>query len=152
MIKCSLDGSEQKTKPTQTTVKELRATGLSPDFLICRTATPLEAVETWNLAETQDTKRKIALFCDVPVENVLGVPDVSNIYHVPLVLREQFAARNILKLLELPVGPADLHEWEALAARVDSVETEVRIAIVGKYTQLCDSYISVSKVGVAVKR
>lgn len=77
---------------------------------------------------------------------MLGVPDVSNIYHVPLVLREQHAASNILKLLELPVGPADLSEWEALAARVDSVEKEVRIAIVGKYTHLCDSYISVSKV------
>lgn len=93
----------------------------------------------------EDTKQKIALFCDVPFENVLGVPDVSNIYHVPLVLREQHAAENILKLFELPAKEADMGEWETLAARVDSVEKEVRIAIVGKYTHLCDWYISVSK-------
>ena len=71
---------------------------------------------------------------------------MSNIYHVPLVLREQHAAENILKLFELPAQEADMGEWETLAARVDSVEKEVRIAIVGKYTHLCDSYISVSKV------
>ena len=73
---------------------------------------------------------------------------MSNIYHVPLVLREQHAAENILRLFELPAGQAEMSEWETLAARVDSVEREVRIAIVGKYTHLCDSYISVSKVGV----
>ena len=76
------------------------------------------------------------------------MPDVSNIYHVPLVLREQHAAENILKLFDLPAKQADMSEWETLAARVDSVEKEVRIAIVGKYTHLCDSYISVSKVAI----
>ena len=73
---------------------------------------------------------------------------MSNIYHVPLVLREQHAAENILKLFDLPAKQADMSEWETLAARVDSVEKEVRIAIVGKYTHLCDSYISVSKVAI----
>lgn len=126
---------EQKTKPTQTTVKELRATGLSPDFLVCRTATPLE----------EETKQKISLFCDVPVENVLGVHDVSNIYHVPLVLRQQHAAESILKILKLPYGECHMEKWEQLADLVDHVKDEVRIAIVGKYTHLCDSYISVSK-------
>ena len=96
--------SEQKTKPTQTTVKELRSTGLSPDFLICRTATPLE----------EETKRKIALFCDVEEDHVLGVPDVSNIYHVPLVLRDQHAGENILKILELPGQEEHLERWEVI--------------------------------------
>ena len=99
--------SEQKTKPTQTTVKELRSTGLSPDFLICRTATPLE----------EETKRKIALFCDVEEAHVLGVPDVSNIYHVPLVLRDQHAGESILKILELPGGEEHLERWEVAVWR-----------------------------------
>ena len=98
----SVTCSEQKTKPTQTTVKELRSTGLSPDFLICRTATPLE----------EETKRKIALFCDVEEDHVLGVPDVSNIYHVPLVLRDQHAGENILKILKLEGGEEHLERWE----------------------------------------
>ena len=97
----SVTCSEQKTKPTQTTVKELRSTGLSPDFLICRTATPLE-----------ETKRKIALFCDVEEDHVLGVPDVSNIYHVPLVLRDQHAGESILKILKLEGGAEHLERWE----------------------------------------
>ena len=78
----------------------------------------------------------------MPVENVLGVHDVSNIYHVPLVLRQQHAAESILKILKLPYGECHMEKWDL----VDHVKDEVRIAIVGKYTHLCDSYISVSKV------
>lgn len=102
-----LIASEQKTKPTQTTVKELRSTGLSPDFLICRTATPLE----------EETKRKIALFCDVSEDHVLGVPDVSNIYHVPLVLRDQHAGESVLKILKLAGGEEHLERWEVGESR-----------------------------------
>ena len=87
----SVTCSEQKTKPTQTTVKELRSTG-----------TPLE----------EETKRKIALFCDVEEDHVLGVPDVSNIYHVPLVLRDQHAGESILKILKLEGSEEHLERWE----------------------------------------
>ena len=90
-------------------MKELRSTGLSPDFLICRTASPLERVCVYCITiMNRKPKRRLLL----SVGNVLSVHDVSNIYHVPLVLREQQAAENILKLLELPCGESNMSKWE----------------------------------------
>jgi CTP synthase (UTP-ammonia lyase) len=127
---------EQKTKPTQHTVKELRSVGLNPDIILCRSASPLNS----------GSREKLALFCQVPPEQVLTVHDVPNIYHVPLLLEAQGATRIISRKLKLNLhsGPA-LGPWRALAAAVDAAESEVKIALVGKYNFLQDSYLSVIK-------
>lgn len=129
---------EQKTKPTQHSVKELRSVGVAPDVVICRSARTLE----------RGTRDKLALFCQVPPENVLTVHDVPNIYHVPMLLHEQGAAAIVSSRLRLPLPQAPevaLGAWRALADTVDSVRAQVRIALVGKYTGLQDSYLSVIK-------
>jgi len=127
---------EQKTKPTQHTVKELRSVGLNPDIILCRSASPL----------MQGSRDKLALFCQVPPEQVLTVHDVPNIYHVPLLLEAQGATRIIARKLgiALPNDPV-LGPWRSLAAAVDAAHEEVKIALVGKYTGLQDSYLSVIK-------
>uniref|UniRef100_A0A7S2RDI6 CTP synthase n=1 Tax=Rhizochromulina marina TaxID=1034831 RepID=A0A7S2RDI6_9STRA len=131
---------EQKTKPTQHGVKELRSVGLSPDMIICRSTERLE----------QSTCHKIALFCHVSPTNVLSVHDVSNVYHVPLMLRDQ----GIIGLLNDHLGfprfqhkelTPDLEKWSTMAHAIDAFEVEVTIALVGKYTGLQDSYLSVIK-------
>jgi CTP synthase len=129
---------EQKTKPTQHSVRELRALGINPDMIICRSGQPL----------TLNTKQKISSFCHVSVENVLAVHDVSNIYKVPLLLLEQGLISNILAKLQLtaPWSEPRLETWKQMAMTVDRVMNQtdsVRIAIVGKYTGLPDAYISV---------
>jgi CTP synthase (UTP-ammonia lyase) len=127
---------EQKTKPTQHSVKELRSVGLNPDIIICRSATGL----------SQGTREKLALFCQVPPEHVITVHDVSNIYHVPLLLEAQHASRIIASKLKLTLPRApEISLWRSLAAAVDNAEVDVRIALVGKYTGLQDSYLSVIK-------
>lgn len=128
---------EQKTKPTQHTVKELRGLGITPDMLVCRSETPL----------TEDVRQKLALFCHVSPEAVLSASDVSNIYHVPLVLEEQGVSQMLAKKLqfELPANRSLLEEWGAMANRVDGLSEDVHIAMVGKYTGLSDSYLSVIK-------
>lgn len=128
---------EQKTKPTQHTVKELRAAGLSPDFLVCRAEEPL----------AQETKEKLSLFCHVHESHVLSAHDVSNLYRVPLLLEEQMVTQMIAdKLsLEIPDSRPQLDEWREMANQVDSLDSEVTIAMVGKYTGLSDSYLSVIK-------
>ena len=128
---------EQKTKPTQHTVKELRSVGLNPDIILCRSATPLAS----------GSREKLAMFCQVPPEQVLTVHDVPNIYHVPLLLEAQGATRIIARKLRLalPAGTPSLGPWRSLAAAVDAAEAEVKIALVGKYTFLQDSYLSVIK-------
>ena len=128
---------EQKTKPTQHTVKELRGLGIIPDILVCRSENPLH----------DDTRSKLAAFCHVSEEAVVSAHDVSNIYRVPLMFDEQgvssvLAERFGFKLAaERPL----LDEWTAMADRVDNVEEEIHIAMVGKYTGLSDSYLSVIK-------
>ena len=130
---------EQKTKPTQHTVKGLRGLGLDPDLIVCRSTNPL----------TSDTKAKISLHCHVKPEAVLAVHDVQNIYHVPLVLREQNASLSVLKRLGITPTNAvpTIAAWERMALRIDSFPTTsaIRIALVGKYTDLSDSYLSVIK-------
>ena len=127
---------EQKTKPTQHSVKELRSVGLSPDLIICRSAQEL----------TASTREKLGSFCQVPASGVLTVHDVTNIYHVPLLLNKQGTAQLIAARLglTLPTHP-NLKPWAALADAVDAATVEVRIALVGKYTGLQDAYLSVIK-------
>ena len=128
---------EQKTKPTQHTVKELRAAGLSPDFLVCRAEEPLLPA----------TKEKLALFCHVEPSHVLSAHDVSNIYRVPQMLNEQGVTEMIAEKLnlEIPESRPLYDDWVAMADRVDSLEKTINIAMVGKYTGLTDSYLSVIK-------
>jgi len=123
---------EQKTKPTQHSVSKLREMGIIPDAIVARGTRPLE----------YDIKRKISLFCDVPLEAVVSAPDAKSIYLVPLLLEEQGLANYILKRLGLPEGPKDLAGWETFVNSILSAKKTVHIAIVGKYTHLADSYIS----------
>ena len=123
---------EQKTKPTQHTVKELRGLGISPDILVCRSTAPL----------TLETREKLAAFCHVSPEAVFSTHDVPNIYHVPLMLQEQGLC-NILGLDCESTGL--LAEWRKMALHLDTLVEEIRIAMVGKYTGLSDAYLSVIK-------
>ncbi|CAO2165777.1 unnamed protein product [Urochloa humidicola] len=131
---------EQKTKPTQHSVRGLRGLGLAPDVLACRSTEPLE----------EHVKVKLSQFCHVPISNIVNLHDVTNIWHIPLLLRDQKAHEAILKVLELqyagkvPREPK-LAEWTERANKFDNLKTPVNIAMVGKYTGLSDSYLSVSK-------
>lgn len=130
---------EQKTKPTQHSVRELRALGLTPHLLACRSAQPI----------LDNTKEKLSQFCHVPAGNILNVHDVPNIWHVPLLLRNQNAHHSILKQLNL-LSPRiaeapDLRDWTNMAATHDNLTNSVKIAMVGKYVGLTDSYLSVVK-------
>eukprot|EP00611_Tribonema_gayanum_P004237 TRINITY_DN13408_c0_g1_i1.p1 TRINITY_DN13408_c0_g1~~TRINITY_DN13408_c0_g1_i1.p1 ORF type:complete len:606 (-),score=116.30 TRINITY_DN13408_c0_g1_i1:21-1580(-) len=126
---------EQKTKPTQHGVRELRSVGLHPDVICCRSADMLE----------ESTRRKISIFCHVPATHVLTVHDVSNIYHVPLKLVEQNLHNMLKEQLKLPIHEPDMKEWTMLAQKVDTSTMPISIAVVGKYTGLQDSYLSVIK-------
>ncbi len=126
---------EQKTKPTQHTVRDLKAVGLHPDFIVCRCERPLE----------DETRAKLALFCDVPEANVVSAHDCRSIYEVPLVLEEQGVADRIVEMLGLEAQEPDLDAWKLLVERLVNPKDDVRIAFVGKYTNLTDSYLSISE-------
>ena len=123
---------EQKTKPTQHSVKELRAIGIQPDVIIGRSTAPL----------AEGIRKKIALFCDVPPEAVISAPDVPSIYQVPLLFEEQGLADLLLRRLKLEARCKDLSEWQRFVDAVLHPQEHIRIAIVGKYTMLRDSYVS----------
>jgi CTP synthase len=127
--------AELKTKATQHSVKELRAIGIQPDILLCRTDRYLPP----------GIKSKIALFCDVEEEAVITAKDVDTIYEVPLVFHREGLDDIIVKLLGLPQRPCDLSRWEDVVRRVRSPRTATRIAVVGKYIDLKDSYKSLSE-------
>jgi len=126
---------ELKTKPTQHSVKELLSIGIQPDVLLCRTDRPLPL----------DIKRKIALFCNVPVEAVITARDVPSIYEVPLALASENLDTQILDLLNLPHYERDLGKWESLVNRIKSPHGEVEIGVVGKYVDYGDSYKSLNE-------
>ncbi|MGH0185082.1 UNVERIFIED_CONTAM: hypothetical protein FKN15_016805 [Acipenser sinensis] len=129
---------EQKTKPTQNSVRELRGLGLSPDLVVCRCT---------NLLETS-VKEKISMFCHVEPEQVICVHDVSSIYRVPLLLEEQGVINYFCHRLNLPIEPQPrriLTKWKEMADRSDRMLETCSIALVGKYTKLSDSYASVIK-------
>jgi CTP synthase len=126
---------ELKTKPTQHSVKELRAIGIQPDAIVARCGRPLP----------ESVKRKIALFCDVDPENVIEDPDLASIYEVPLVLREQGFDRRIAERLGIGSEEANVDRWSELVSRLRHPSRHVRIGIVGKYVELKDSYISIGE-------
>ena len=124
---------ELKTKPTQQSVKELRGLGIQPDIIVVRN----------ELALTDELRAKISLFCDIPKQNVIESRDVSNLYQLPLNLKAQKIDDIVLKHFNLTAKEADMEEWTSLVERVDNLKDEVRIALVGKYVELHDAYISV---------
>jgi CTP synthase len=126
---------EQKTKPTQHSVTELRSRGIQPDIIVCRSDRPISA----------DLKRKISNLCDVDVEGVVSAIDTNNLYAIPLVMHEEGLDRTACKVLRLdePANGVDLSEWQALVHRIESAEREVKIGIIGKYVDLPDAYLSV---------
>ena len=124
--------SELKTKATQHSVKELRAIGIQPDVLLCRTDRYLPP----------GIKSKIALFCDVEEEAVITAKDVDTIYEVPLVFHREGLDQIIVSALGLDPRPLDLSRWESVVRRVKAPRSSVRIAVVGKYIDLKDSYKS----------
>ncbi|XP_013385443.1 CTP synthase 1-B-like [Lingula anatina] len=130
---------EQKTKPTQNSVRELRGLGLSPDLIAARSTSKL----------SQSVIDKLSMFCQVAPQQVIGVHDVTNLYRVPLQLEEQNLLPYFRKRLHLPIpDPVPrklLLSWRELAERCDRLHKEVTIALVGKYTDLEDSYASVLK-------
>lgn len=128
---------EPKTKPTQHSVRGLRGLGLTPNILACRSTKALD----------ENVKMKLSQFCHVPVEHIFTLYDVSNIWHIPLLLRDQKAHEAILRdlnLLDVARKP-DLVEWTSRTELCDTLHVPVRIAMVGKYTGLSDSYLSVLK-------
>ena len=142
---------EQKTKPTQHSVTELRSRGIQPDVIVCRSDKEISL----------DLKRKISLQCDVPVDAVVSAVDAKSIYEIPLLLHEEGLDDTVCRILQLdtPGHEIDLTRWEQLVERIESASDEVRIGVIGKYVDLPDAYLSVTEAlrhagfhhGVAVK-
>jgi CTP synthase len=126
---------EQKTKPTQHSVTDLRSQGIQPDVIVCRSDRMI----------SEDLKRKISLLCDVPIQAVVSCIDADNIYQIPLVLHEEGLDSYLLEILEIDVTdhPIDLTRWEHLVDQVAAAVRPVRIGVIGKYVDLPDAYLSV---------
>jgi CTP synthase len=124
---------EIKTKPTQHSARELRNVGIQPDILICRTKLPL----------TEEQKQKISLFCDTPYNAVIEGRDTEQVYDIPLIFEEQGLAQLVTRRLGLRETVPDLDEWRDLVHRIHHPAGQVRVAMVGKYVELRDAYISV---------
>ena len=127
---------ELKTKPTQHSVKELRAIGIQPDILLCRTSHPIP----------DEDRRKIGLFCNLAAERVIPAMDLDTIYRVPVAYHDVGLDTQLLKVFGIENAPEpDLSRWKNVVERVKNPEGEVRIAVVGKYMQVKDSYKSLSE-------
>ena len=124
---------ELKTKPTQASVKELQGMGIQPDIIVCRTEHPLD----------QGLRDKIALFCNVPSNHVLQNLDVEYLYEAPLAMEHEHLAHVACECLKLPCPEPDLTDWKEMVDALRHPDKEVEIALVGKYIQLHDAYISV---------
>lgn len=124
---------EMKTKPTQQSVKELQSMGIWPDVLVCRSEYPVP----------QELKEKIALFCNVPVNHVLQNLDVEYLYEAPLAMEKENLAQVVCESLQIPCPEPDLRDWKEMVNSLRHPETDVEIAMVGKYIQLHDAYLSV---------
>jgi len=124
---------EQKTKPTQHSVTELRSRGIQPDAIICRSEAPLSS----------DLKRKISNLCDVPINAVVNAADAKSLYEIPLVLHEEGLDQVVCEVLGLGDMPVDISAWEELVARVEAATSPVKIGLIGKYVSLPDAYLSV---------
>ncbi|MEO6121294.1 MAG: CTP synthase [Acidimicrobiales bacterium] len=123
---------EQKTKPTQHSVTELRSRGIQPDVIVCRSDQPI----------SDALKQKISLLCDVSTNAVVSAVDARSIYSIPLVLHAEGLDEEVCRLLHLP-GEPDLSSWEQVVARVEAATKPVRIGLIGKYVNLPDAYLSV---------
>lgn len=126
---------EMKTKPTQHSVKELRSLGIQPNIIVVRTEMPI----------SQDMKDKLALFCDIAKEAVIEATDADTLYAVPLMLQKQNMDELVCRLLKMQCHEADMTEWSALVDKVRNLPNKTRIALVGKYVELQDAYISVAE-------
>ncbi|MBU1192017.1 MAG: CTP synthase [Gammaproteobacteria bacterium] len=126
---------EIKTKPTQHSVKELRSIGIQPDILMCRADRPLPA----------DERRKIALFTNVEERAVISAVDTDSIYKIPLLLHAQHLDDIVVEKMKIDVKPADLSEWERVVDDLTHPQSEVTVAMVGKYVNLTESYKSLSE-------
>jgi CTP synthase len=126
---------EQKTKPTQHSVTELRSRGIQPDVIVCRSDQPI----------SEGLKRKISLLCDVPSQAVISAVDAPSIYEIPLAMHEEGLDRVVMETLRIPQEnhEVDLSTWEQLVERVESLKKNVRIGIIGKYVNLPDAYLSI---------
>jgi CTP synthase len=124
---------EMKTKPTQHSVKELRSLGIQPNVVVVRTEMPI----------SQDMKDKLALFCDIDANAVIESPDADTLYAIPLILQDQNFDQIVCDHLKLGCKPAEMTEWKALLEKVRNLKNKTRIALVGKYVELQDAYISV---------
>ena len=126
---------EQKSKPTQHSVAELRSQGIQPDVIVCRSDRFIEP----------DMKRKISLFCDVPMEGVISAIDAPSIYEIPRVLHEEGLDTYVCERLRIDLEqyPIDLTQWQQVIDSVDAATTPVTIGIVGKYVDMSDAYLSV---------
>ncbi len=124
---------EFKTKPTQHSVKELRSIGITPDIIVCRCQQPV----------SDDLKEKIALFCDVETDAVVGLEDAKSIYEVPLILDEQRLDIAVIKYLRLSTRKKDLSEWQKYVTKMRGCARQMEIGIAGKYVSLNDAYLSV---------
>ena len=127
--------AEIKTKPTQHSVKELRSIGIQPDILVCRSEQMLP----------DEQRRKIALFTNVPEKAVISAYDVDDLYKIPDIMHAQGLGDIVADQLRLDLPPADLSEWRAIVEAKQNSEAEVNIAMVGKYVDLRDAYISLSE-------
>ena len=130
-----LVSGEQKTKPTQHSVTELRSRGIQPDVIVCRSDKPI----------SESLKRKISLQCDVPIDAVISAVDAPSIYEIPLVLHEQGLDTYVCRTLGIEEAShqIDISEWESLVGRVESLARRVKVGIVGKYVNMPDAYMSV---------
>src|ERR1017187_8748951 len=126
---------EFKSKPTQHSVNELRSIGIQPDVVVARSEQPIG----------ENLKDKIALFGDVEMRAVINVPDARSIYQVPLMLEEAGLGDYIVEMLGIESAPPDLEGWRDMVARISAAKPAVRIAVVGKYVEMPDAYISVTE-------
>ncbi|AOT73082.1 CTP synthase [Geosporobacter ferrireducens] len=126
---------EIKTKPTQHSVKELREIGIQPDAIVCRTEKPL----------SDEVKEKIGLFCNLDSNNVVQNMDAESLYEVPLMLEKEGLADMVCERLEIQCGPVDLTEWIEIVEKERNAKDTVKIALVGKYVELHDAYLSVAE-------
>ncbi len=124
---------EQKTKPTQHSVTELRSRGIQPDAIVCRSDAPI----------SEGLKRKISSLCDVPVEGVINAADADSLYEIPLVVRDEGLDDFLCAILRIEGPEPDLEGWRALVDKVGRASRPVRIGIIGKYVTLPDAYLSV---------
>ena len=126
---------ELKTKPTQHSVRELRAIGIQPDAILCRSDLPVP----------DSIREKISLFCDVPGKAVIPLETVDNVYKIPLILEDSGLGEIMLEALDIHGHPRDMADWSAMVQRMSEITEKVTIALVGKYVEYPDSYLSVKE-------